>query len=486
MKLTFIIPPVLCGKREVERVFGCTYGLYPIPNIFFLYAATIFLNKSHQVPYLDMSVLGWSKNNFLNFVSKDQSQAYLFYSVNLAKDTDLKAVKYIKEKHPESWIIFMGPAPTFCPEDFLLFNRTIIIKGEIEETALELADFFINMPQNYAEALSKINGISFLDSGVIKHNVNRKPITDIDKLFFPARQLVNKNKYYNPKLGVTPFTALLTSRGCFYQCRYCVPNSQSFARELAFRQESKDYRKPAVSIRSFENVYQEIELIKSQGYKAISIIDDQFISDGKREIKIAQALGKFGFAWGCLSRADRITEDIAKAFSQNNCRYVDVGVESFSQEILDDIHKGTIVEKMYNGIKILKKYSVPVKLNILFGASIKENINSIRQTMKIVRSLHADSIMVGICNPFPGTEFWDIAVKNGWLLYDRYKPVDVQKEATISYRHLDFKTLEQEVKKANLAFFFRLNFVIKNYKRLLNPRTLIKDIKILVKKLTKP
>jgi len=483
MKASFVIPPVLEGKREVERVFGCTYGLYPIPNIFFLYAASVFIDSGIKVSYSDYPNLKIKKEAFFDSIDSDESDIYLFYTVNLAKNTDLLALKYIKNKHPQAWVIFMGPAPTFTPDEFLKFTRTIVINGEIEETAYELTKAFIN---NIETSLPQIKGISYNLNGTINHNPNREPAVDIDKFPFPARFLTNKNSYYNPKLKATPFTVLLTSRGCFYRCRYCVPNSQSFARELAYRRENNDYSKPKVSIRSFENVYEELKSIKQEGYKAISIIDDQFITDGKREIKIAEAMGEMGFTWGCLSRADRITDEIAQAFHKNNCRYVDVGVESFSQEILDDIHKGASVEKMRSGIEILKRNKVPVKLNILFGASEKENMDSIKHTMKVVNSLKVDSIMVGICNPFPGTEFWDIALKKGWIIYDSYKPVDVQKEATISYSHLNAKTLEKEVLLANINFFFKPMFLMKNIKRALNPKTVAKDIKVLVKKLTKP
>lgn len=486
MKVTFIIPPVLSGKREVERVFGCTYGLYPIPNIFFLYIATVFLEKGHNVSYVDGPILKWSKKSFLDSIKHNESQVYLFYTVNLAKDTDLAAAAYIKANNPDAWIIFIGPSPTYAPLDYLCHDKSIVISGEPEDTATELAAILPMVLKNEFDSLLGIKGISYRINGKVVENKFREPINDIDRLAFPARNLVKNDRYYNPKLGLIPFTVLLTSRGCPFRCRYCVPNSQSFARELAYRAQYKGYGKPKVSIRSYENVYSELESLKKEGYKAISIIDDQFIWDRNREIKIAQAMGRLGFRWGCLSRADRITEDIAKAFGENNCQYVDIGVESFSQEILDDINKDTTVEKMCEGIGYLKKYSVPVKLNILFGASAKESVESMRNTLKFVRDLEVDSVMVGICNPFPGTEFWDIAKQNNWLLSPEYKPVDVQKESTIAYSHLPAEILEKEVKRANLEFFLNPGFFLKHIARIKTPYTILQDAKALFKKLTRP
>ena len=39
MKACFLIPPPLPGQRPAERVFGCTYELYPFPPLPVLYAA---------------------------------------------------------------------------------------------------------------------------------------------------------------------------------------------------------------------------------------------------------------------------------------------------------------------------------------------------------------------------------------------------------------------------------------------------------------
>ncbi len=48
MRITLLVPPVLEGTREVERVFGCTYGLYPIPNIYVLTVAFVWIGRSRS------------------------------------------------------------------------------------------------------------------------------------------------------------------------------------------------------------------------------------------------------------------------------------------------------------------------------------------------------------------------------------------------------------------------------------------------------
>lgn len=486
MKFSFIIPPLLRGKREPERVFGCTYGLYPIPNIFMLYNAAIVRKEGAAVSFVDSMPLRWGRSDFIEYVKKIEVDAFVFYTVNLAKENDLESLEIIKRFNPDAWVIFMGPSPTYEPDSYLMKDKVIVVRGEAEKAMSLLIKIIAKENKDYERDLASCRGISYRSGDRIKHNPNDGIRVVLDDLPFPTRDLLDKTKYFNPKLNVTPFTALLTSRGCPFQCRYCVPNSLSFARELEFRREAKCWGKPKYIARSFENVYEELVLLKADGYKGVSILDDQFVVNGHREVNIAKAMGDLGFTWGCLSRGDMITEDVAKAFGENNCRYVDIGIESFCQNILDDIRKGTSVEKQYNGIKLLQKYRVPIKLNLLFGASPLETEETINYTLAMAKELNPCSIMVGICNPFPGTEFWDMALREKWIKSAEYRPVDVQKESTIEYPHLSKKKLEQKVVAANLRFFLRPSFIIKNIMEIKNPIALIRGLGSLIKKITAP
>ena len=61
MKVTFIEPPKERKHLPIERVFGCTYTLYPIPNIFNLYVASILRDIGITVSYKDAAAENISK-----------------------------------------------------------------------------------------------------------------------------------------------------------------------------------------------------------------------------------------------------------------------------------------------------------------------------------------------------------------------------------------------------------------------------------------
>lgn len=461
MKLTFLTPPALVGKYAADRVYGCNYGYYPVPNIFLLTSAAVLEREGFEVAYIDGAMEGWSRKKLIDFFKTDDSDMYLIYTVYLSQETDRLTLELLRQHRGNVPWVYMGTVPSEVPDKFLRDEQTFVVRGEPEYT---LVDLLAALRDN--QPLETIQGLSYMAGEEKRNNPYRPVMRHIDELPFPARHLVEKHKmkYYNPKIGVRPFTVLLGSRGCSYRCKYCVPCSSSFAME----HEYKNYlhKKPPVRQRTPENIIAEILMLKEQGYRAISFMDDQFVWGEERAIAIANGIKELDIEWGCLARADRLSEPVVKAFAESRCRYIDIGVESFNQAILDDIHKDMKVDTIYRAIDLLKKYGITCKINMLIGASPLETEQTIRENIEIIKKIKPDSVMYGITNPFPGTEFHEIAKKEGWMLYDEYKPVDVQKECIISYPHLSRERLEKLTHQANLSFFLNPSFLLQNIKKI--------------------
>lgn len=194
-------------------------------------------------------------------------------------------------------------------------------------------------------------------------------------------------------------------------------------------------------------------------------MDDNFIWNEKRTAQICEVLKKYGFVWGCQARVDAITEPIARMLGESGCQYVDLGVESFNDDILKFIKKGITQAQIYQAIELLKKYHVPVKLNILIGTSPLETKATIRDTLKRAKALKVDQVMFNIVSPFPGTEFYDMARKNGWIVTGDYLPTDVQRNSILSYPHLSAEEMEKLLFRNNLSYFLSPHFVISQIRR---------------------
>lgn len=446
MKLTFIIPPEPTQDAPAERTAGCTRVVYPAPNIYELYVVAMLEKHGYEVSYIDFVFKKETPANFERFIASDDSDIYYIWSVNLSRAADLSARDTIHTLRPNAYICFMGPGATFFTKLYIKHKQDVIVRGEPEYTALE----WTNAVKDNLK-WDDITGISYLNNGNIQHNPPRAINKNFDELPFPARQHIAHQEYHNPKLKLSPYTTMITSRNCPFKCIYCVPSSLSFARELEYRRENN--RKPPVSYRSIENIELELRELHKSGYRAIGFMDDEFIWTEERTRGICNILKKYGFKWGCQARVDTITEPIAQMLGESGCMYVDLGVESFNDEILKFIKKGITREQIYNAIKLLKKYKVPVKLNILIGTSPLETKETLRDTLRQAQKLHVDQIMFNIVSPFPGTEFYQMAKENGWIAGGEYSPTNVQRESILNYPHLSARDMEKILYRYNLRHF---------------------------------
>lgn len=478
MKLTILVPPCYDNKQPAERSAGCTRIVYPMINIYELTLAAALIEMGHhEVLFQDFVYEKKSIHDFKQFISSDKSDAYLIWTVNLSIESDLEAIKDIRELRPTTPIILSGPGPTYYPQKCLADENVYIVRGEPEESMLELLNHLENN-----EPLEHIKGISFLRNGKVIMNPPRPLIKDLDALPFPARHLLGNHTYHNPKLKIGPYTTMFTSRNCPFKCLYCVPSSLTFAREIEYKSEHPD-KKPPIGFRSIESIEKEVGMLAAAGYKAIGFMDDNFIWNEDRTRRICEIMKLYNIVWGCQARVDAITEPIAKMLSESGCRYVDLGVESFNRDILKYVQKGITPEDIYNSISLLKKYNVPIKLNILIGCSPLETKETVRQTLKEAQKLDVDQVMFNIVSPFPGTKYYHICKENGWIEGNDYRPTDVQRESILNLPQLTAKEMEKLLFKNNLRYFLSPRFIFKQIRRFSSWTEFIASAKALKMKL---
>lgn len=478
MKLTFLIPPCYDNKQPAERSAGCTRIVYPMINIYELTAAATLREAGHEVDYRDFVSDGQEPEAFDRFLSRDLSDAYLIWSVNLSLDSDLKAVEHIRMFHRDTPVILMGPAPTYYMHRALYDSHTYFVRGEPELTLLELTDCL-----SRRERPIDVKGVTFVGPGNKRVSNPPRPLNmDLDSLPFPARDLLKGRQYHNPKLKTGPYTTMFTSRNCPFHCIFCVPSSLTFAREIEYHKEHPGV-KPKIGFRSLESVEKEVDMLAAEGYKAIGFMDDNFIWNEERTSGICRIMRKHGIIWGCQARADAITEPIAKMLGESGCRYVDIGIESFDPEILEYVKKGITRDDIYRAVSLLKKYGVPVKLNVLIGSSPLETRETVLQTLREAKKLDVDQVMFNIVSPFPGTEYYEICKKNGWIKGGEYKPTDVQRESILNLPQISAEEMEHLLYRNNLSFFLSPRFIWRQLLRFRRPSEFIASAKALKIKL---
>jgi len=269
----------------------------------------------------------------------------------------------VKEVSPQTGVVYGGPHATFTADDTLqnIPAIDIIVRGEGEETCRELAE--------WAEAggrrsdLKKIKGISYRDDGVAVHNPPRPWNSDLDALGAPARELVPMARYGMEMeyLRGVAGASLMTARGCPIGCTFCSASAMF----------GSSYR-----ARSPRAVVDEVEdLVANYGARGVKIFDSTFTLRRRHVEGFCAELKRRGIdvPWECEIRVGDVDKELLGKMREAGCYYVDVGVESGSQRVLDYcVRKKITLEAAENVLRWSKELGLLTKIRIsAYHAGVK-------------------------------------------------------------------------------------------------------------------
>ena len=177
-------------------------------------------------------------------------------------------------------------------------------------------------------------------------------------------------------------------------------------------------------------------------------IDDQFEWGPARTIEICEGIKDLGTEWSCLSRAEMLQDEaLVRAMAQAGCRYIDVGIESFDQKILDYIGKDCGFEMFYIAVENLKKAGIEPEVNILLGSCPLETKETIERTFRKMLHLDVDYALFSMCTPFPYTEVHVRAKEMAWMIKPKDETIDPIKESFISDPVLSKRELDRTIRR---------------------------------------
>lgn len=356
-----------------------------------LYLGTPLAEKGHEVAIFDNRVYSSEKEFFQKLVEHNPD----LIGISLFADTYTIVYQLINKirRFFDAKIILGGPEATVNRVKILeIFSKAdYVIAGEAEEALLQLVTC---IEEHDEYGLKGINGLSYRDAEKINHNPEAKPIKSIDKIPIPNRDLLEAysyNSYYHPILK-RPTDSVITSRGCTARCRFC------------FRL-TKGYR-----VRSPENVLEEIEVIQKRGHKGLNIMDDNFTADRDRCLKIIEGILNKGwkFAMTLHSRAGKVDFEMLKLMKKAGVRYINIGIESGSQKILDAMNKKTSVDLNFQTIQLVKKAGIQCHVNFIVGFP-GETIETINETLDFLKKAKPTSINSSVLYPLHGTPVYEEA-----------------------------------------------------------------------------
>jgi radical SAM superfamily enzyme YgiQ (UPF0313 family) len=182
--------------------------------------------------------------------------------------------------------------------------------------------------------------------------------------------------------------------------------------------------------------------------------DDTFNIQKVRTVELCEKLKPLGLTWSCTSRVTTDFETL-KAMKEAGCRLLIVGYESGDPQILKNIKKGATIERARQFTKDCHKLGLVIHGDFIIGLP-GETRETIESTIKFAKELDVETIQVSVAHAYPGTELYDYAMKNGFMVADS-KMVDDggHQLAQIQYPGLPADYLLESVHRFYDEYYFR-------------------------------
>jgi len=280
----------------------------------------------------------------------------------------------------------------------------VIVRGEGERTLAELVT-----KAKEKSNLAKIMGISFRYEGRIIHNPSRPLIENLEELPYPGYHLVKHtiNRYHFAMMAGrgAAYALIEGSRGCPHECTFCT--------------QWKHWQR-AWRLKSPRRVADEMEFChRNFGSKFIWLTDDNF-GAGTRANDLADEIIKTGVSddatWFVQARCDDVVrnKEALPKLRKSGLNWVLLGVENSEPSALNAFKKDITPEEAKTAVKLLKKNDIFAHVMLIIGGR-KDTVESIREQREFANALDPDLVMFGLLTPFPGTQVYEEARRNGWI-----------------------------------------------------------------------
>ncbi|MBS3097305.1 cobalamin-dependent protein [Candidatus Woesearchaeota archaeon] len=451
MNIALIYPAYteIYGDYKPAARIGVLY-----PPLGLSYLAATLEREGHKVTIIDMEAELLTKEQLEKRIGEIKPAVVGITSTTPIHHKADELFGFIKRIDKNIVTIAGGPHPTSIPNKTLEENKDIdiVIVGEGEKTVIELAD---KIEKN--EDVSAVDGIFYRKGEEIKKTKPRELIQDLDWLPFPARHLLKQEIYVwgVPKKGIIQVTPIETTRGCPFKCSFC-------SQIVVFGNKIRE--------RSVDNVIEEIKEIRDK-YKITHLVfyDDTLGLNRKRTMELCDRIinEKIDITFEGMTRVNCIDEELIIKMKQAGLNRLSFGVESGNQDILNAIKKGINLQQIRDAYRLVDKHGIETRMSIIFGLPF-ETKETIKKTIKFMKSLKCYQAYVNIGTPFPGTEYYEMA-KHGYgglkLLTHDWREFRRWGNAVINVNDLTKEELIKWQKRALLEFYLRPRIIWYNLRR---------------------
>jgi anaerobic magnesium-protoporphyrin IX monomethyl ester cyclase len=313
----------------------------------------------------------------------------------------VKLTREIREVMPATPIIYGGVFPTYHWKETLVEEPQInvIVRGEGEETAVRLISAIAD-----SSPLQDVPGIAFIKKGRPFATPPAPLISDLEKIR-TGWELIEPSRY--SYWGDRRAVVIQFSRGCPHHCSYCGQclfwkrwrhrDPQKFADELVW-------------------------LHRTHGIEVFNLADENPTASKEAwrvflEAIIAQ---KVSLTIVGSTRADDIVRDADNLHLYKKAgiaRFL-LGIESYDEQTLRKIHKGSVIAKDREAIRLLRQHDIISMATYVVGFE-EEYDRDFQRGLKQLLSYDPDQIQLLYATPHRWTQYFHLSAKRRVIQMDK-------------------------------------------------------------------
>ena len=393
---------VVYDNGSYDNIFPMGYGAI----------GGVLKRDGHQISIWNQDIHHWPDDNLRIYLDKNKFDVVMLSLIagyyQYRKMLGLsKAINNSKNRSDFKYVMGgYGPSPE--PEFFLRKSGAdVVCLGEGEITVSRLLESFENKTP-----LNKVSGVAWIENNKFKQTPRTPLIQDLDSLPLPAYELFPMEIYRfqrTPNSRPTDFVIpIMSARGCSFKCTFC------------YRMDS-GYRK-----RDPKALLDEVEMLhKNYGITFIYFQDDLLMSSVEHTEKVCKEFLRrnLPIVWICNGRLNYCSEELLQLMKDAGCVFINYGIESMDQKVLNNMKKGLRPEMIVRGIEDTLKVGISPGLNFIFGNK-GDNKETIKKAVEFLVKYDdfAQKRTIRPVTPYPGSPLYFDAIEMGLL--DKNNPAE--------------------------------------------------------------
>ena len=333
-------------------------------------------------------------------ISSYQPDLIAFPAVSPQYQYVRKVFESLPMERPRPFTLLGGQHATLCPDCIReIPNLDAICIGEGEYPTLELL-----------EALrdgKSVNGIRNLvikqADGSLIENPTRCFIDDLNTLPFPDRELFDTQAIIDSDFKTALF---MFSRGCPYKCSFCSNHALRTKQDGTY-----------VRFRSVDSCIQEIRnVVDRYDVRALYFNDDCFTVSKPFVKAFCDAYkAEFKLPFDINARPETLSDEMCAMLAAAGCRRISIGIECGDEAFRKEVLKRSMTnDRIVAAFESCRKAGIKTKSFNIVGFP-GETPAIFNETVKLNERINPDSVIIGIFEPYPGTELADVCIAERYI-----------------------------------------------------------------------